>query len=127
MIKSALIILAISFYTIILSHAYLILDRPYHNRQLDEIKRDMLADKFLNLYSGLEETESSQLDCNVACRRNARLAPKSCECRQSSSFSSSSASSKKKLLYPIDCQVLCFIGQGGKACNCNYAAFVGKK
>lgn len=26
----------------------------------------------------------------------------------------------------IDCQMLCFIGQGGKACNCNYAPFVGK-
>ncbi len=27
----------------------------------------------------------------------------------------------------LNCQVLCFIGQGGKACNCNYAPFVGKR
>lgn len=28
--------------------------------------------------------------------------------------------------YKVDCKVLCYIGQGGKMCKCNYAPFVGK-
>ena len=34
---------------------------------------------------------------------------------------------EKRSGYEINCEVLCFIGQGGKACNCNYAPFVGRK
>ena len=31
-----------------------------------------------------------------------------------------------KRQYSFDCQLLCYIGQGGKMCKCNYAPFVGK-
>jgi len=28
--------------------------------------------------------------------------------------------------FQVDCKVLCWIGQGGSVCRCNFSAFVGK-
>ena len=85
--------------------------------------------------------------CEYMCEHHSKLSAKHCDCVKKSGGVQTKSIKKEnyfkfkkmdtncllnrncavgKRQYSFDCQLLCYIGQGGKMCKCNYAPFVGK-
>lgn len=117
---SILLFFVVACFVFALSHAksidtaesYLASGRSETAEQLKMFVSDLQAQM---MFSALSE-------CKSLCALDYTSASRVCRC---DAFEVE-ANRPSKRSGNIDCHTLCFVGQGGRACNCNYAPFVGK-